>query len=527
LPRLLALDWDNREFHLVSANVHRGKVHIDRAVSWQVEEPFVVTKAEEFGQRLKDEMAKAGIAAAPLIVCLGRDKVVVKEVRYPQVGADVEASIVRNQITKDLTESPDEVVLDYAPLPEPARNGERRALSLVVRKATIQALGTVARVAGLRLASVSARPYGAAACYKHLAGTTPQVPAPPSPDAVVAVLTVTQHWAEFSVVRGQNLLFARPMVAGEGLLGEVRRNLAAYAGQPQLSFPRDAVQALYVCGNGENAVLREKLQETLGIAVHGLDPFVTQERVTVDAANRAGFTGAVGLLQLWAVDQTTPVNFVKPRENIVTTSPAKKRALAYSALGVFVMIFVVLGAIWIVNQNLGEAAELRDRLDDKKKQLTAMDADRKYLEGLEYWTDANIPWLDEIYDLAVRVPLEDGFKVTRLEMTSTVPVAPKGKDKDKAAPKAKGKGKDLDRDGLRFTSTVKIVGMVKKVPDKLEKVQKLMDLINQDKYCYCTKINEKTVGTDQMEFTLKVDIAHRPMNQYKSRLVLIGQAAGK
>ncbi len=219
MARLLALDWDNTELHLVEANVSRGKVHIQRAVSWREQEAFVPANAEQFGTRLRDRLKEAGIAPAPLIIGLGRDRLVVKEVRFPHVSADVEAFVVRNQIIKDLTESADDVLIDYAPLADTTKQGERRALSVVVRKETINALQTVSRAAGLKLAAVTARPFGVAACYKYLAGHTPQVPAPPSPDAVVAVLTVAGSWAEFSAVRGHRDALC-PLGAGRrGLAG--------------------------------------------------------------------------------------------------------------------------------------------------------------------------------------------------------------------------------------------------------------------------------------------------------------------
>jgi len=128
LARIIALDWDNRELHLVAANVSRGKVHVERAASWRDATPFQAVNAAEFGERLRQRLKEAGIAPAPVIVCLGRDRVVVKEVRYPQVASDVEAAVVRNQILKELTESPDDVLMDYFPLKEPGRNGERRAI---------------------------------------------------------------------------------------------------------------------------------------------------------------------------------------------------------------------------------------------------------------------------------------------------------------------------------------------------------------------------------------------------------------
>jgi Tfp pilus assembly PilM family ATPase len=502
LAQLLALDWDNKEFHLVSANVTRGKVHIQQAVSWREEEPFVAAKAEQFGQRLQEEMKKAGMTAAPLIVGLGRDRVVVKEVRYPQVTPDVEAAVVRNQIIKDVTESPDDVFLDYYPLAEPTKVGERRALSLVVRKDVVQALQTVAKTAGLKLLAVTARPFGIAACYKRLAGSTPQVPAPPSADAVAGVLTVANGWAEFCATRGRQLLFARSLTVGEGLLGEVRRNLAAYAGQPQLTFPRDAVQALYVCGNGENAVLREKLLATLGIPVYGLDPFASQDRVDVAESNRAGFTGAVGLLDLWAADGSTPVNFVKPREAKVTTSPGKRRAITYGVLGAAAALLVVFAGYRFVSLRHEELAALRIQKLDAEKQLKDLDPEIQYLAALKEFNDGAIPWLDEIYDLTARMPYEKGFRIKQVTGNPTSSKTAKG----------------------HYGARMEITGVVD--GSKKKKVEDLVVAINNDSNCKCLPVRwqekEESKGSSSVvaEFKLEVLIAHRAASQYIARLVL-------
>jgi len=508
LARLLALDWDHREFYLVAANVSRGKVQIQRAVSWREEEPFDPTKAEQFGTRLGEQLKKAGIAPAPLVVGLGRDRVVVKEVRFPQVPPEVEAAVVRNQIIKDLTDSPDDVFLDYAPLAEPSRIGERRALSLVVRKDMIQALQTVSRAAGLKLVAVTARPFGIAACYKQLAGATPQVPPPPAPDAVAGVLTVAHGWAEFCAVRDRQLLFARSLEVGDGLLGEVRRNLAAYSGQPQLTFPRDAVQALYVCGNGENAVLREKLQETLGIPVHGLDPFAREERVQVDAADRAGFTGAVGLLHLWAADGATPVNFVKPRESKQTTSPGQRRLVVYGAVAAVVLAMVIYAAVWFVGQRQEELAKLRLDKDAVERQLKDLQPDIQFLDALREFNEGAIPWIDELYDLAARAPYEKGFRIKQISV----------------APASTKTGKK------NFGTRMEITGVVD--GSKLHKVQDLANTINQDKYCSCNiiKLLDKNAAKGSTavveEFKLQVDIAHRPPSQYTARLIAPKLPAG-
>jgi Tfp pilus assembly PilM family ATPase len=517
VARILALDWDNREFHLVEANVARGKVHVQRAVSWVEEEPMQPAGAEEFGKRLRERLKEAGIAAGPVVVGLGRDRLVIKEVRFPQVSQDVEAALVRNQIIKELTESQDDVYLDYFPLAEPGKSGERRALSLVVRKDIVQGIQAVARVAGLKLTAITARPFGTAACVKKLAGHVAEVPAPPVAEAVVAVLTVTQSWAEFSVMRGDQLLFARSLTVGDALLGEVRRNLAAYSGQPQLTFPRDAIQALYVAGNGENAVLREKLQATLGIAVHGLDPFAGEVRVQVAADTRAGFVSSVGLLQLWATKQAMPVNFVKPRESRPVASPRKRRALLYTAASILALLIIsgVGYAVW--SSKISHLEELNSQRALLAQQIKGMEPEIKYMEALREWRDGALPWLDELYDLTARSPYDKDAKGFRISQISITQLSKQGAAKDK------DKEKDKEKN---FTARMLIQCTVP--PQKDELLFKLREKINRDPHCNAQIVSAKLsgIGKDQkLECTLQIDIARQMPSQYTTRMPQLKEPA--
>lgn len=505
MARLLALDWDTHEFYLVSANVGRGKVHFERAVQWREEMPVTASQAEEFGKRLRQRMSDAGISPAPLLVGLGRDKLVVKEIRYPQVDAVDEPAVVRMQIVKDLTDSPNEVYLDYTPLPE-SGSGQRRALSLVVRKDLVHGIQDACRSAGLKVLSITARPFGIAATVKRLAGTHAQVPAPPAADAVVAVLTVANDWADFCAVRGQQPLFSRAMNVGEGLMGEVRRNLAAYAGQPHLSFPRDAIQALYVAGNGDNAVLREKLVATLGIPVHGLDPFIHEERIDALPNARAGFTGAVGLLQLWAEHHATPANFVKPREAKPVASPAKKRVLIYGVLGVLTVVGLLGGASMLLARDQAAIEEMRDKRAKADTQLKALQPEAKYIEALKDWVDGDISDLDEFYDLFARAPWIDGFRINKIDKTVLNP---------KSNPADKNKDKDKERFLVRLT----ITGRVLRKDQHM--LQTWMDAINKDAHCKAISPNIHAIANTeppQQEFTILVDIARQQPTNFTTVL---------
>jgi Tfp pilus assembly PilM family ATPase len=325
----LALDWDHNRLHLVAATVgNRGEVRLHKVLVFDEPDDLTVANAEAAGQRLSKRLKEARVAPGPVLACLGRERVVFKEIRYPIVGLAEEPAIVRFQASKELTEPAETVVLDYSPLHGIGAAGERRALLLVARRPQVEAYKKLCQAAGLKLVALTPRPFGIAACLKSAAVR-------PQKGLAVAILTVSERWAEFAVVGGEQLLFARPVPTNGNLIGEVRRNLALYAGQPVHSS-RDNIQALYLAGNAEQPLLRE-LQDTLAIPVHALDPLAGQEQVPF-TGDRAGFTGAVGLLYAWARQHELPVNFVAPKEPKAVTNVNRQKLILAGAAGCLCLI---------------------------------------------------------------------------------------------------------------------------------------------------------------------------------------------
>src|SRR5262245_42020794 len=155
------------------------------------------------GRRLRARLQAEGIAPAPVLVCVGRDRVILKDIRFPPVPPEDEPNIVRFQAVKELTDPAEEAVIDYMIVGSAA--AERRALALIVRRELLLTYQVLCRAAGLKLAAVTPRPFATALCLAGVAGSTVLTPLPQPPDATVAVLTTTEHWAEFCVVRDGQL----------------------------------------------------------------------------------------------------------------------------------------------------------------------------------------------------------------------------------------------------------------------------------------------------------------------------------
>src|SRR5204863_7470691 len=125
---------------------------------------------EALGRRLREHLKGAGIGAAPVLACVGRDRVILKDLRFPQVPPSEEAAVVRFQASKEISEAAEDVVIDYTTVGEPGPSGERRAFALVVRRSVVAAYQALCKAAGLKLVGLVPRSFGIAACLQRVAG---------------------------------------------------------------------------------------------------------------------------------------------------------------------------------------------------------------------------------------------------------------------------------------------------------------------------------------------------------------------
>jgi Tfp pilus assembly PilM family ATPase len=483
LARFLAIDWDQNRLHIVSASVGGGTATMQKAVVFQEARTPNPAEAEQLGQLLRGHLREAGIGPAPVLACIGRDRVILKEIHYPPVPDTEEATLVRFQTVKELTDAPEDVVIDYVVVSNPDEI-ERRAYALVVRKEQVEVYQKLCQAAGLKLAGLAPRAFGVESCLRKVMGTSVLTPAPEPADSAVAVVAIGERWAEFCVVRGETLLLSRALSAGPNLAADIRRNLAVHNGQS----PQAPIQAVYVAGQGM-AEVRHKLVELIEIPVHGFDPFAGSDTIDVPVVARGTFAGAAGLLYAWGRAGSLPINFVQPRQPRIAVNPRYR--LVRLALVAGLVLFVGLGILGRVllagTEDEADNVESQERLVSNK--LEAARLEHKRLKAVDDWD--SVVWIEELYNLTANIPNVNALRITSISCDTLV---------------RKGKS--------RFAGAVTIKGKLLNPFEGRAPLDNLIAALNRSGY-----YSPGWPKIDKDVFTLRVNVERRAPTQYKEVVV--------
>jgi hypothetical protein len=418
VSRILGIDWDHGVLRLVEATAQGGKVSAPRAFSWTEQVAPNPAQAEEAGRRLRERLKEAGIAQAPVVACIGRDRVIMRDIRYPDVPAAEVPAIIRFQAAKELTFPVDETVIDYSFINVPLPSGEKRALAVILRKELLAAYETMCKAAGLRLEGLTVRPFALLANWQTHAAAG---------GAGAGEFQALLVGNELCVARGSELLFARSVsgTSGDGngdrttaIVAELRRSLAAYAGQ----FPRSPVATLFV---GDPALLAETagLAAKLRVPVRGYEP-AGAASLNGQADEAADFASALGLVEAVGGRRPLGVDFVHPKQP-PATGPNKKRRMAViaAAAAVPVLGVVIAYSVAVASRN-ADIQELSDRKAELQKQINAYaDVDKRY-EAIGGWADGEMVIADELYDLFAVFPDVPGLRITSVQWAALPPEPP-------------------------------------------------------------------------------------------------------
>jgi len=427
MPRFLAIDIDSTGIFLAAANAGNGGIAFESAISLNEGLPALnVENAAALGQKIKSLMQEAKISAAPVFVCLGRDRIVLKDVKYPPGPVEQEPALVRFQSQKELTDSPDDLLMDYAPAAATPGDPSRKATVAFVRKDVANAVILACETAGLKLQAILPRPFAAVAGLKY-ALAKGAIPAPEEANPILAQLSVWNKGGEFCVVQGSHLLFSRTisgtsLASENAFVGEVKRSLAAFAAQ----HPNSPIRAIvYSEGDVPGGGWFGRMQAVLPVPVYAYDPLAEAGPLEhVPARLRGRFYGVVGMLSAKAENAPFAINFLAPRSPKAEPSKYRSRVLVGALLLMLVMaVGFVLGRLMIdrTSKQVDELTAMKSNLDDDIQNL---DMNSKRLAAADEFANREIPWIDVFYDLNDQFPNIDKMRLQEIDGSITVQTAP-------------------------------------------------------------------------------------------------------
>ena len=387
VSKYIAIDLEPDGIFVVAGSARGGHVKIEQALSWteadgEAPPTLAGDTAKRIGEQLRDKLKAAGVANAPVLISVGRGRVILKELRYPAVPATEEPALVRFQAMKELSDATDEVVLDYTPLSNGAPEGERRSMAVVIRKDLFAAIQQMCAAANLKTwprYAPSLRHRRRADPRVRLGRGEPRRRRRPtrSPRSSSA-----PAGGEFTVVRDGEVTFTRdvpgPVATSEPMLiGEVRRNLTMYAG----GTPGHPVQGLYVAEAAGGWAGR--LRAALGLPVHAYDPLSgSVPDVPEPLAAGSPVRPACSPPSPPGPSRSTSRT---PRQPVIDKDPKQKQMLIAA---VAVVVFLLGGARYgYLTLSAADTSftRLQEEKSDLENQVKKLEPDAKRLDAATKW----------------------------------------------------------------------------------------------------------------------------------------------
>ncbi len=400
MPKLLALEWDQRHLGAVEADVGRNGPRIGRALRWQWPSQLdPLDSPEEAGLLLQQQLQQHGFRAREALVALGRNEVVVRRLQLPAVPDEELPAVVRLQAEMKVSTAIDSLLLDFLPLPAQGEENQREVLLVEAPREKVEAIQAVLSQAGLEVAQVSITPVALAELLlRTLArqGTEPK--------QAELLIWPAQGRFEISVVQERHLIFSHCVPtahepAEEDILAEIQRTLGAVLrSDPQLAI----AQARLVAGPGEHEALRALVPQRLGYELQELDPLqAVRWRVSAEqTGSHATWAGAVGML--WAAGEmlSPPLDLLHPRREPAPRNTRRQRLLAAGAAAA-----LLLGGVygWVQYQAGGLEQQIQlaqqdiNQLEQNLKQSQHVP---RHAQAVGQWTGTRVDWLGQLHHLA-------------------------------------------------------------------------------------------------------------------------------
>lgn len=490
MPRLLAIEWDNREARVAVAQTRGTALVVEDALSVPLspreDAEGKVQPDPAAGSKVAAALAARQIRRADALVAVGRSGIELKRLGMPPAPDDELPDLVRFQALREFNSLGEDWPLDFLPLGGSASE-PRSVLAAAIAPELLSQIQQACQAAGLRPAHLVLR-----AC----AGASLFLRSPESlhervrllvdllPEEADLTVLVDEHAVLLRTARLPGDVLATPE-GQRALLAEIRRTLVAAQNQEGIG----RVEAVYLCGTRDSHLaIVERIAQELELPARLFEPLAGLEHGP-EVAHRLGdaagrFAPLLGMLANAAAGQRQPIDFLHPRR---PPQPQGQRKKYLTAAALVATIAVAAGLLaW---QRLAALDEEIVHMAARSRSLDPIVAGGAEIERavaeIRKWESGDIVWLDELRELSTRFPEPKDAMLTQLRLSAhpdggvmhlegLVREASVVDDLEKglrdAAHRVEGQGRQLDRDAKnyswRFTSSVVVAPEKQESPSR-------------------------------------------------------------
>ncbi len=409
---LVAVAWDHDELLTVVARRLRGGFELLDAFSIPLIGEATLASAS---QQLADELQRRRVGPYELLLGAPRSQVELITLELPPAKPDELPVLVRNEVTLQLSDLPDDVVVDYRVLGTQPTGGVKVEVG-ALRPETRATLNTISEALKHTPAQIVIRSLAVASLFRRQVKNLPEAS---------LLLNLMHSNADLSVLDGAQITFTRSvhLATDENgaqdvghLSDEIRRTLFVAPRSAGQDDSQDEIQHVYMFADLErNSPFVEALADDLQLTVSVLDPLAGIELRRGQRPERTHrFAALIGML--WDfLDHAAPLDFANPKQAPPPPRWGKKIAV-YSVLGTAALAAIA----WTLTRDVVELTQVaRDRAAEVAAQQQLRKKLRSktvVLDAVERWEASEINWLDELRRLSEQFPSADEAVVQRITM---------------------------------------------------------------------------------------------------------------
>ena len=177
------------------------------------------------------------------------------------------------------------------------------------------------------------------------------------------------------------------------MLGEIKRNLAVFAGQGTSwpCRPFTSRKATCPAAGPAGCRCRSTFRSSPSIRSRAAE-------TDIEPAHRGSFAGLVGLVALRTLGRIAR-QLPQPREPKRAADPNKRLLVLVGAIAAMLFIAVMGIGLWQVNLKASAAQGLKNQKQELESEIAAHGDTVKRAGIVADWEHKNVCWLDELYDL--------------------------------------------------------------------------------------------------------------------------------